>query len=160
MNLYAASVPPALQALERGLGLLDLASMDLLKAQISPNMFDTTGQLHTVAGFALRATFPLTGQSVPELKFPQDINSLRPRFLQARTLIRGLDPASFTAQTITHRAGTANLTQSAAAYLHLFAIPNLWFHLSMAYATLRANGLPLGKADFDGLHSYPDRFSF
>jgi uncharacterized protein len=30
----------------------------------------------------------------------------------------------------------------------------------MAYASLRMAGLSIGKADFDGLHSYPDEFSF
>ena len=30
----------------------------------------------------------------------------------------------------------------------------------MGYAALRAAGVPLGKADFDGLHSYPPDFHF
>ena len=67
--------------------------------------------------------------------------------------------AGFALRT-THRAGFAYLDQSAADYLHQFAIPNLWFHLSMAYAILRQAGADVGKADFDGLHSYPTGFAF
>lgn len=35
-------------------------------------------------------------------------------------------------------------------YVHGFAIPNFFFHLSMAYALLRMKGVPLGKLDFLG----------
>ena len=30
----------------------------------------------------------------------------------------------------------------------------------MVYAVLRADGVAIGKADFDGLHAYPEGFSF
>ncbi len=35
-------------------------------------------------------------------------------------------------------------------YLVQFALPNFYFHLSMAYALLRQAGVPLGKMDFLG----------
>jgi uncharacterized protein len=35
-------------------------------------------------------------------------------------------------------------------YLFQFAIPNVYFHLSIAYAILRNNGYELGKQDFIG----------
>jgi hypothetical protein len=31
-----------------------------------------------------------------------------------------------------------------------FAIPNLYFHITMAYAILRRLGVPVGKADYMG----------
>jgi hypothetical protein len=52
------------------------------------------------------------------------------------------------------------LEQTGAEFLHLYGIPNFFFHLTMGYAALRAAGVPLGKADFDGLHSYPADFRF
>jgi hypothetical protein len=36
------------------------------------------------------------------------------------------------------------------AYLKHFALPNFFFHVTTAYAILRHNGVPLGKADFLG----------
>ena len=39
-------------------------------------------------------------------------------------------------------------------------MPNFFFHLTMGYAALRAAGVPLGKADFDGFHVYPEGFEF
>ena len=35
-------------------------------------------------------------------------------------------------------------------YLVEIAIPNFFFHVTMAYAILRHNGVPLGKMDFIG----------
>ena len=35
-------------------------------------------------------------------------------------------------------------------YLHQFALVNFHFHLSIAYAILRHNGVSLGKTDFIG----------
>ena len=35
-------------------------------------------------------------------------------------------------------------------YLTSFALPNFYFHLSMAYAILRHLGVPLGKRDYLG----------
>jgi hypothetical protein len=35
-------------------------------------------------------------------------------------------------------------------YLTNFALPNFFFHVTMAYALLRKNGVELGKRDFLG----------
>ena len=35
-------------------------------------------------------------------------------------------------------------------FLLEFALPNVFFHYSMAYAILRENGVSLGKSDFLG----------
>jgi hypothetical protein len=35
-------------------------------------------------------------------------------------------------------------------YLTKFALPNFYFHATMAYAVLRKNGVELGKGDFLG----------
>ena len=163
--MFTASVPPALQALERASALLQrpYVGPKELAARLAPDMFDCASQLRTVAIFALRCTYPLTGRNHEARNFDAGAFGLRARIGHAQGQIGQLTPADFDgaeARIISHRAGFADLTQTGAAYLHHFALPNLWFHLSMAYATLRANGVQLGKADFDGLHSYPAGFSF
>ena len=35
-----------------------------------------------------------------------------------------------------------------ADYLRRFALPNFYFHVTIAYAILRAEGMPLGKPDY------------
>jgi len=161
--LYTASVPAARAALARALGLCARIGQSggpdaLLAARLAPGMFDCAGQLRCVAGFALCATFPLTGQPLPEPPHAPGLAGLVARMDQADAAIAALSSDAFanaTTRIVRHRAGMADLAQTGSDYLHLFALPNLWFHLSMAYAILRAQGLPLGKADLDGLHHYP-----
>lgn len=161
-NLYDAAVPPVRMALARAGHLLDLAAaspvaVPLLTARLAPDMMNAAGQIRTVGGFALRATFPLTGRPVPQARFADDLRGLRAQLAFAAAEIARLTPADFAdaaRRRIRHRAGEAELDQSGADYLQLFALPNLWFHVAMAYAIFRAEGLPVGKADFDGLHAY------
>lgn len=165
MSLFLAAVPPALQSLKRASGLLQKieAQPALLSARLAPDMFDCASQLRTMTIFALRCTFPLTLREAEQKSFDAGVFGLKSRIAHATGQIGTLKPAEFEgseARMIAHRAGFADLTQNGADYLHLFALPNLWFHLSIAYATLRANGVPLGKSDYDGLHSYPAGFSF
>ncbi len=156
---HVIAVPPARMALDRAGHLLDLAqgSVTLLQARLAPDMMNFGGQLRTVAGFALRATYPLTDRPFPRGSFSDDPRGLRAELAFARAGLDALSPADFDGaadRRVRHTAGEAHLDQSAIDYLTLFALPNLWFHLSIAYAILRTQGAPVGKADFDGLHRY------
>jgi hypothetical protein len=62
-------------------------------------------------------------------------------------------PGSGPRRRILHRAGGADLDQTGTDHLHLSALPNPWFHFSIAHAIFRAEGLAIGKANFDGLHA-------
>lgn len=161
--MYSALIPPAFQALDRAEHLLNIVETSdraeaLLSARLHADMFDFATQLEIVAGFSLRVCLPPLGRSVPELSGP-----VSERLSEAKSILSALTPEDFhgtTQKVIAHQAGFAKLEQSADDYATLFALPNLWFHLSMAYAILRAEGLPLTKGDFDGLHGYPAGFSW
>lgn len=161
--MYQASVPVALQALDRALHLLDHATPPMLNARLHPEMFNCAEQFEITAGFARRATLPLIGRTVMEVDCAYDADSLRAHLQATHAEIAALTRTDFAGaadRRIVHRAGFADLDQSAEDYLQHFAIPNLWFHLSMAFAILRAEGAPVGKTDFDGLHAYPAGFSW
>lgn len=55
---------------------------------------------------------------------------------------------------VTDIAGEAEVHLSGNRFAHEYALPNFFFHLCMAYAILRHEDVPLGKADFDGFHLY------
>ncbi len=57
------------------------------------------------------------------------------------------------------QAGFAVLELPGEAFVHEFGLPNLYFHQAMAHVALKQAGAPLGKADFDGKHDYPEGFS-
>ena len=155
--LYSASVPVFRHYLGRAQDMAERAGPALMTAQIS-DAFPAAQQFATAAGFALRAACPLAGRDVPDLP-----RALGPRLAVVRATLGAMKPAEFVgaeARIITHKAGFAELDQTAEQFLYLFGLPNFFFHLTMGYAALRAAGLPLGKEDFDGLHSYPAGFAF
>jgi uncharacterized protein len=39
-------------------------------------------------------------------------------------------------------------------FVQRYLVPNVFFHLSIAYAILRASGVPVGKQDFEGAPAY------
>ena len=155
--MYQASVPVFRHYLSRVSDIVAVAGPDALDARIADS-FPARQQFATAAGFALRVACPLAGREVPDL--PQ---GLGPRLAVARAMLGAMTPAEFEgaeARVIRHQAGFALLEQTGAEFLHLYGIPNFFFHLTMGYADLRAAGVPLGKADFDGFHSYPADFRF
>lgn len=155
--MYQASVPVFRHYLSRVSDIVAVAGPDALDARIA-DAFPARQQFATAAGFALRVACPLAGRDVPDL--PQ---GLGPRLAVARAMLGAMTPAEFEgaeARVIRHQAGFAVLEQTGAEFLHLYGIPNFFFHLTMGYAALRAAGVPLGKADFDGFHSYPADFRF
>ena len=155
--LYTASVPVFRAYLGRITGIIERAGPALLQARIA-DAFPAGQQFGTAAGFAVRVACPLAGREVPQLPA-----ALAPRLAVVRALLGAMRPSEFEGaedRVIRHEAGFAVLEQDGASFLHLYGIPNFFFHLTMGYAALRAAGMPLGKADFDGLHSYPADFRF
>jgi uncharacterized protein len=155
--MYHASVTVFRHYLTRMSGMVERAGREALEARIADS-FSARQQFATAAGFTMRVACPLAGRDVPDLP-----EALGPRLAVARALLGAMKPAEFEgAETriIRHRAGFADLEQTGEDFLHLFGLPNFFFHLTMGYAALRVAGVPLGKADFDGFHSYPEGFSF
>jgi uncharacterized protein len=155
--MYQASVPVFRHYLARVADLAERAGPEALDARLA-DAFPAGQQFAVAAGFALRVACPLAGREVPSL--PQ---ALGPRLAVARAMLGAMVPADFEgAETriIRHRAGFAELEQTGAEFLHLYGMPNFFFHLTMGYAALRAAGMRLGKADFDGFHSYPEDFHY
>ncbi len=162
--LFQASVPVFLHYLDRLDALALKATPDMLEARLTEDGFSAIENLNIAQGFALRAVLPLVGKPVPDLTIAlEGTGDLIARSDVVRRHLSEIDPADFfraPERQITHRAGDADLTQSAAEFLTCYGLPNFFFHLSIAYATLRQHGAAIGKADFDGFHQYPAGFSF
>lgn len=161
-DLYAASVPVCqryLGALQAWLDCADPAQLPaLLHQRLTPDMIPLQGQVEIASNFALRLCFPLTGAAVPDYgSFAGTPAGLRERLAYVQALLASLKPGDFDAPPafIEDQAGQALLRLPPGDFLHLYALPNFFFHCSMAYALLRLHGVPLGKPQFDGFHTYP-----
>lgn len=161
--MYEACVPVCLRYLTQLAGFLDIAESTrapgmLLGARLAPDMLPFDRQVHVTANFSLRACFGLCGKEVPPFgEFPATFDGLRANIAYAAGLLASLRPADFVgaeSRVVSDGAGRAMLALPAAQFLHQYAMPNFFFHLTAAYAILRNQGVPLGKAQFDGLHLY------
>ncbi len=155
--LYTASVPVFRHYLGRVQDIIEFAGPEALSVRIA-DAFPAGQQFATAAGFALRVACPLAGREVPGM--PQ---ALAPRLAVVRATLGAMRPEEFAgaeARLFRHVAGTAELEQGGEEFLYLYGLPNFFFHVTMGYAALRGAGIELGKADFDGLHSYPTGFRF
>lgn len=167
--LYDASVPVFLGVLDRLGAMLDRGQAALgqgldraLETRPAPGMMSAARQVATAAQFTLRIACPLAGQRVVEPAGGMDGAGLRDRLAATGAVLRGFDPAAFAgAETRLCRtvAGFAEVALPGTDFLHRFGLPNLYFHQAMAHVALKSAGVPLGKADFDGLHDYPEGFS-
>lgn len=163
--LHAEAMPPLLQALRAlhrvldAVGRLPAAQADAaLQARLADDMMNLAQQVETACFMTLRTAFPLAGRPLPAFgDEPRTADGLRQRVTRAEALLRALPPADFATppRRVQERAGQADLDLPPPEFLRRFALPNVAFHVSMAYAIARAQGARLGKGDFDGLHTYP-----
>lgn len=167
IDLHRAAVPVFAHYLDRLAALVRLARAqagnhpagDLLDARLAPDMLPFAAQVAVAANFAPRCCCPLAGRVAPELgPWPTSFDGLLDRIAAARAAIDALAPADFRGdpeRRITDRAGHAQVELPAPEFLLQYALPNFLFHVTTAYAILRAQGVPVGKGDFDGFHAYP-----
>ncbi len=168
IGLHDISVPVFGRYLERLDGLVIIAAAyvadrglpeaALLEARLAQDMLPFEAQVRMAAGFPLRTLRPLVPR-LPELEFPQAASfaNLRDDIAAALGAIEMVEPADLDgreAEIVTDRAGLADIALPAACFVVDYALPNMLFHLSIAYAIARWEGVRLGKADFDGWHRY------
>lgn len=75
------------------------------------------------------------------------------RVAKAIAFLQAASPDDFEGReeaTVVLTTPSGDIPFTGSNYVHGFAIPNFFFHLSMAYALLRMKGVPLGKLDFLG----------
>ena len=128
----------------------------------APRMLPAGRQVATAVQFTLRVCYPLAGRRAPEVRGSFDAAGLAARIAETRALLAALPPADFAGaecRLVHYQAGFADLEHDGEAFLHGFGLPNFYFHHAMAHVALKQAGVLLGKADFDGLHDYPEGFS-
>ena len=126
----------------------------LLGSRLAPDMFPLSRQVQIACDFAKSPIARLAGMEVPKF---EDVETTIPEFKAriAKTLdfVRSVPAdklAGAETRTIEWKAGPNDMSMPGAAYFAGYAVPNFYFHLSMAYAILRHNGLDIGKKDFLG----------
>lgn len=126
----------------------------LVNARLAPDMLSLAGQIQRLSDTAKGAAARLTGTEAPS--FPDDevtLADLRARIAKTTDYLASVQESAFegaTERTVTLKTRGGELSSSGKDYILTFVLPNFYFHLSMAYAILRHNGVAVGKLDFLG----------
>ncbi len=123
-----------------------------LAARLAPDMLPLTRQIQIAGDIAKNSAARLAGQEPPRFEDNETtLEQLRARIARTIDYLKSLPVAAFEgaeARDIKVPAGERTLEFKGLAFLQVWAIPNVLFHVTTAYAILRHNGVDLGKRDF------------
>jgi hypothetical protein len=163
-TIYDASIQPMLKFLENLSKILDKAAAQaktedrdpktLLEARLAADMFPFTRQIQIVSDTAKGCAARLIGQEPPswpdeETTLPQ----LQERIAKTIAYLAGWQREEFAnaeGREIVLKFPNRTLQMLGGDYVNNFVMPNFHFHMTVAYALLRANGIAVGKMDYLG----------
>jgi len=127
----------------------------LLNSRLAPDMFALTRQVQIATDLAKNGASRLAGVEPPRYEDNETtIDQLKARLAKTVAYLKTLDPKQIDAaadRQITFPLGPTNKGHMKGDdYLNHFVLPNVYFHLTAAYAILRHLGVEVGKQDFLG----------
>jgi len=124
----------------------------LLAARIAPDMFPLTRQVQIATDMSKFGVARLAGVEAPKFEDKeQTFEELRARIARTIDFIKGVPAGALEGsedRTIQVPSRGRTLEFKGLDYLVRWVIPNAFFHVTTAYAILRASGVELGKGDF------------
>ena len=162
--LYNASVPAFIRGLQNLSAILEkgrvfadengIVHSELLEARLIDDMAPLSRQVQmvtdTAKGVAVRV-----GQMENVVWVDEEVgfDELQARLAKAVVFMKAATASGFEGRedaAVTLQTPSGDIPFTGSTYVHGFAIPNFYFHLTTAYAILRMKGVPLGKLDFLG----------
>jgi hypothetical protein len=164
ISMYQASVPTFIRMLENLAAILEKGAAHaearkidpavLVASRLYPDMFPLVTQVQIAADAAKGGAARLAQQEPPsypdnEATFPELVARVHKTIAYLQTLkpeqIDGSED-----RTVTWKTRSATKSMQGMPYLLNHVLPNLYFHVTTAYAILRHSGVELGKGDFLG----------
>ena len=161
ISMYQASAPLFLRMFGNMNQWLDIAvdkkgqgAEELLGARLAPDMLPLLNQFQLASDSSKGCIARLAGIAPPSMPDTETtIAEIRQRIAKTVDFIKSVPASSIDGseekQVILKTPG-GDLPFTGLAYLSGFALPNFYFHATVAYSILRSQGLPLGKLDFLG----------
>ncbi|MEO5558801.1 MAG: DUF1993 domain-containing protein [Dokdonella sp.] len=164
ISMYQASVPVFIRALENLSAILHKAAAHaeakkidpsvLVNARLFPDMLPLSRQVQIASDNAKGPAARLAGVERPAFEDNETtFEELQARITKTIAFLKNLTPAQIDGseeRAITVQSPSRELHFKGLPYLLGFALPNFFFHVTTAYAILRASGVELGKPDFIG----------
>lgn len=164
ISMYQASLPVLIRTLKNLTAILGKAEEHAKAKSLDPetfggcrliaDMMPLKGQIYTATDMAKGCAARLAGKTPPvyaddEATLPE----LRARIEKTVAYLEGFaakDVDGSEKRAIVLNFGPNKFEFEGLDYLRHFVLPNFYFHVSMAYAILRASGVDIGKRDFLG----------
>jgi hypothetical protein len=156
-SLYDATIPTAQNAFKSLANILregekHANAASFPTARLVEDMNPLTYQVHIAAQLAEKMVARFTGRE-PTI-FEDNLSSFAEMYERIEIVQKALDAAD--KEIVNQRAdlvqatplGPMSIDLSNTAYATAFTLPNLYFHLTTAYAILRKEGVPIGKRDY------------
>jgi hypothetical protein len=125
----------------------------LLGSRLAPDMTPLAYQVQSACDYVKAGAGWLSGRTPPRHEDTErTLDELRARIRKTLAFARAIPERDYAAAAERRIAWPAAPGQviGGEGYLLQIVIPNLYFHLAMAYAILRHNGVDVGKMDFLG----------
>jgi len=164
ITMHSASVPIFVRMLSNVNTWLDKAETHAaakkfdtsvyLSSRLAPDMLPFTKQIQIACDTAKFCVARLAGSEGPKFEDNETtLAELRERINATIAYLKSVPAAQIDGSedkevTLPRRDGP--IIMKGEAYLKHFALPNMFFHLTTAYALLRHNGVEVGKMDFLG----------
>jgi hypothetical protein len=164
ISMHQASVPVFVRALNNLATILEKAAVHaeakkidpaaLINFRLYPDMLPLSKQVQIASDSAKGGVARLAGGEAPkyddnEASFPELVARLR----KTIAYLESIKPEQIDGsedKTVTWKTQTATRTMQGMPYLLNHVTPNVYFHVTTAYAILRHCGIEVGKQDFLG----------
>ena len=163
ISMHSASVPVFQRQLGAVLSWLDKAeahaaarkfdTTNYLQMRLAPDMLPLVSQIRIASDAAKGCVARLAGQEPPKFDDNEaSVAELRERVQKTLAYVASVPAAAFEGsdgRSITIPMRNRDPLQfTGEVFLRHWALPNFFFHVTMAYALLRHAGVELGKGDF------------
>jgi len=164
LSLYQASIPVFIRGLINLSAVLEKVkahavanNIDLatyVNARLAPDMYPLSGQVQGASDAAKFGAARLAALTPPSFADTETtFDELQARITKTLDFLKTVNEEQINARVggqVTLKIRGKEMNFDCEPYLLNFALPNLFFHLTTAYAILRNQGVPLGKMDYLG----------
>jgi hypothetical protein len=164
ISMYQASAPRLINSmrnlstiLDKTQAYIDAKKIDpaaLLQFRLFPDMLNLTRQIQIASDTAKGVVARLAGVDIPAYEDNEtSVVELQARIAKTIAFIEGFTPAQIDGtedKAIVTKRGDKETHYTGMQFLLGHAIPNVYFHVSIAFAILRHNGVEIGKRDYLG----------
>ena len=158
ISIYESSAPVFVSSLRNMRAWLDKAVSEgtsdrLVDAKLAEDMRPLSAQYQMASDTAKNAIARLSGKEPPVMPDTEStMAQLQERCDKTIAFIESVDPGVLNAsegrEVVLKFPGGTGYRFTGADYLRKFALPNFYFHVTVAYAIMRAQGVSLGKPDY------------